>query len=274
MRIGVHLPQFGRASGPESIRRAAQQADELGFDDVWVSDHLAVPDGVAYPPAYLYEPIITLTWAAAATRRVGLGTSVLILPYRHPLHLAKELSSLDQLSEGRLILGAGAGWLAEEFDALGVPMAERGARSDECIDVLRACWGNDPVSVAGPTVRFDGMKVRPKPGHAIPIWVGGASEGALARVVSRGDGWHGNVSPDKARLIVARLRNERPEDSFTVSMRTDWDGITTPEDEIRRDADAFRSLGIDHVVATPTQGDLDAWLRSVEELWRILSPFR
>lgn len=274
MNIGVHLPQFGRASGPESIRRAAEQAEELGFDDVWVSDHLAVPDGVAYPPAYLYEPIVTLTWAAAATRRVGLGTSVLILPYRHPLHLAKELSSLDQLSGGRLILGAGTGWLAEEFGALGVPMAERGARSDECIDVLRACWADDPVSVDGPTVRFDRMKVRPKPGHDIPIWVGGASEGALARVVSKGDGWHGNVSPDEARPIVDRLRKERPEDSFTVSMRTAWDGIDTPEDEIKRDADAYRSLGVDHVVAMPAQGDLSAWLRSVEELWRILAPFR
>jgi probable F420-dependent oxidoreductase len=274
MRIGVHLPQFGRASGPESIRRAAQQADELGFDDVWVSDHLAVPDGVAYPPAYLYEPLVTLTWAAAATSRVGLGISVLILSYRHPLHLAKELSSLDQLSEGRVILGAGVGWLAEEFGALGVPMAERGARSDECIEVLRACWAEDPVSVAGPTVRFDRMKVRPKPGHDIPIWVGGASEGALRRVVSKGDGWHGNVTPDEARPIVARLRKERPEDSFTVSMRTAWDGVDTPENEMVRGADAFRSLGVDHVVATPAQGDLSTWLRSVEELWRILSPFR
>src|SRR5207249_1255761 len=90
VRFGIHLPQYGRAAGPDAITRAARQAEDLGFDDVWVSDHLAVPTGQAYPPAFLYEPMIMLTWAAAATTRVGLGTSVLILPYRHPLHLAKE----------------------------------------------------------------------------------------------------------------------------------------------------------------------------------------
>jgi hypothetical protein len=106
------------------------------------------------------------------------------------------------------------------------------------------------------------------------MWVGGASVGAPRRVVSKGDGWHGNVTPDQAGPIVARLRKERPEESFTVSMRTAWDGIDTPENEMVRDADAFRSLGVDHVVAMPAQGDLSTWLRSVEELWRILSPFR
>src|SRR5437764_11033209 len=119
VRFGVHLPQYGRAAGPESITRAARQAEELGFDDVWVSDHLAVPTGQQYPPAFLYEPVVALTWAAAATSRVGLGTSVLILPYRHPLHLAKELASLDDLSGGRVVLGAGAGWLKGEVEAHG-----------------------------------------------------------------------------------------------------------------------------------------------------------
>src|ERR1700730_15748563 len=120
MRVGIHLPQIGRKAGPEAIRRAAIQAEELGFADVWTSEHIIIPKGAPYPPSALfYDPILTLTWAAAFTKRVRLGTSVLVLPMRHPLPLAKELATLQNLSEGRLILGAGVGWMAAEFAALG-----------------------------------------------------------------------------------------------------------------------------------------------------------
>ena len=112
MRVGIHLPHIGRKAGPEAIRRAAIQAEELGFADVWSSEHIIIPKGAPYPPsAIFYDPVLTLTWAAAFTKRIGLGTSVLVLPMRHPLPLAKELATLQNLSEGRLILGAGsAGW--------------------------------------------------------------------------------------------------------------------------------------------------------------------
>src|SRR5438105_3016692 len=123
----------------EAIRRAAVQAEELGFADVWVSEHIIVPKDRAYPPsAIFWDPVLTLTWAAASTSRVGLGTSVLVLPMRHPLPLAKELATLQNLSEGRLILGAGGGWLEDEFEALGVPFRERGRRMDEGIALMRA----------------------------------------------------------------------------------------------------------------------------------------
>src|SRR5919106_4286020 len=210
MKLGVHLPQFGRVAGPDAISRVASQAEDLGFDDVWVSDHLAIPDGVRYPPSFLYEPLQALAWAAAATTRVDLGTSVLILPYRHPLHLAKELASLDQLSGGRVIVGAGSGWLEGEFEALGVPFAERGVRSDEAVDVLRACWeGDDPVTFSGPTVELKAMKVRPKPAHRIPIWIGGRGPGGLRRGVGRGGGWHGENPPPAAAPIPQRPRRGR-----------------------------------------------------------------
>lgn len=275
MKLGVHLPQFGRIAGPEAISRAARQAEDLGFDDVWVSDHLAIPDGMRYPPSFLYEPIPTLTWAAAATTRVGLGTSVLILPYRHPLHLAKELASLDQLSGGRVIVGAGSGWLEGEFEALGVPFAERGVRSDEAVDVLRACWeGDDPVTFSGPAVELKAMKVRPKPAHRIPIWIGGRAPAALRRAVERGDGWHGNVRPAEAAPILQRLRRERPEESFVLSMRTGWDGLSTPADDIGRQAQDYIANGVQHLVAMPVQPDIDGWLRSVEALEKVLAPLR
>ena len=106
MRIGIHLPHVGRKAGPEAIRRAAIQAEELGFADAWSSEHIIIPKGAPYPPsAIFYDPVLTLTWAAAFTKRIGLGTSVLVLPMRHPLPLAKELATLQNLSEGRLILG-------------------------------------------------------------------------------------------------------------------------------------------------------------------------
>src|SRR5260221_10500908 len=147
MRLGIHLPHIGRKAGPEAIRRAAIQAEKLGLADVWVSEHIIVPKAGSYPPSPVFwDPVLTLTWAAAWTRRVGLGTSVLVLPMRHPLPLAKELATLQNLSEGRLILGAGVGWMAAEFAALSVPFRERGRRMDEGIAMMRAVWTQDPVS--------------------------------------------------------------------------------------------------------------------------------
>ena len=273
MRFGVHLPQYGRVAGPEAISRAARQAEELGFADIWVSDHLAVPADAPYPPPFLYEPVVALTWAAAATTRIGLGTSVLVLPYRHPLHLAKELASLDQLSGGRLTIGVGSGWLEAEFDALGVPYAVRGARTDEAIDCLRACWGPQPVTFKGPSVEFADLKVVPGPAHDIPIWVGGRAAPALRRAVAKGDGWHGTfLDPEQTMPLLQRLRAERPEESFTLSMRTGWDGLATDAADIDRQLAAFADAGLQHLMTSPVQPDLDGWLRSVEALWARFAP--
>jgi probable F420-dependent oxidoreductase len=275
MRFGIHLPQFGRAARPEAISEAARQAEALGFDDVWVSDHLAVPSGESYVPAHFYEPVVTLTWAAAATLRVGLGTTVLILPYRHPLHLAKELATLDRLSQGRLVVGAGVGWLEAEFRALGVPFRERGERTDEAIAALRACWEQDPVRFHGKRVVLEDLRVQPQPGRRIPIWVGGRSEPALRRAVRLGDGWHGTfMKPAEAAPLLARLRAERPEPEFTLSMRVAWDGLRTAADDVRRELDAFREAGVQHLLASPAQAETEGWLRSVEALWRLFESAR
>src|ERR1700681_436263 len=218
MRLGIHLPDIGRKAGAEAIRRAAVQAEQLGFADVWVSEHIIVPEDASYPPsAIFWDPVLTLTWAAAYTSRVGLGTSVLILPMRHPLPLAKELATLQNLSGGRFILGAGVGWLEAEFEALGVPFHERGRRMDEGIAMMRAVWSEDPVTFAAkyiPAV-IDGMRMQPKPEKPIPIWIGGTSEPALKRAL-RLDGWHGSrAMPEQAAPIVKRLREERPGLDFT-----------------------------------------------------------
>ena len=267
MRVGIHLPQIGRKAGPDGIRRAAVQAETLGFADVWTSEHIITPAGAMYPPSpNFYDPVLSLTWAAAFTTRVGLGTSVLVLPMRHPLPLAKELATLQNLSNGRFILGAGVGWLEAEFAALGVPFNERGRRMDEGIALMRAAWSDDPVSFPTrwiPAV-VDNMRMMPKPEKPIPIWIGGTSDAALKRA-ARHDGWHGSrANPQQAAPLVARLRAERPDRDFVLSLRAAWDGKS--EDELQSRLEGFAAIGIDHVMVEPFDRELEEWLRSVERI--------
>jgi probable F420-dependent oxidoreductase len=267
MRVGIHLPHIGRKAGPEAIRRAAVQAEELGFADAWTSEHIIVPAGAPYPPsAVFWDPVLTLTWAAAFTNRIGLGTSVLVLPMRHPLPLAKELATLQNLSGGRFILGAGVGWMAAEFAALGAPFRERGRHMDEGIALMRALWQDDPVSFPTryiPAV-IDEMRILPKPEKPIPIWIGGSSPAALRRALGQ-DGWHGSrLSPEEARPIVQRLRAERPEPEFAVSLRYGWDGKDAGALAARL-AD-YAAAGVGHVLVEPAERTLDAWLATVERV--------
>jgi probable F420-dependent oxidoreductase len=268
MQFGIHLPHVGRKAGPRAIRRAAIQAEELGFDDVWVSEHIIIPRNAPYPPSpAFYDPVLTLTWAAAVTSRVRLGTSVLVLPMRHPLPLAKELATLQLLSEGRLILGAGVGWFDAEFEALGVPFRERGRRMDEGIAMMRAVWSEDPVTFDArviPAVIKD-MRMQPQPPR-IPIWIGGSSDAALRRA-ARHDGWHGSrFEADQLPTIIARLRAERPGSDFTISLRTRCDG--TDEAELQARLAAYAEAGVGHVLIEPQERELDAWLQAVERIAR------
>jgi probable F420-dependent oxidoreductase len=273
VQVGIHLPQFGRASSPAAITDAARLAESLGFADVWVSDHIAIPAAQDYPSPYLYDPLLTLAWAAAATERVGLGTSVLVVPQHNPLSLANSLASLDALSGGRLTIGAGVGWSAAEFAALGQSFADRGRRMDEMLDVLRTCWGPDPVDFHGEFVHLDAMKVQPKPTHRIPIWVGGRSEPAYRRAAERGDGFHAiGLDPEGAAQVVERMRRDRPEPSFTISLRTGWDPQGMEPDVIRRERDQFQAAGIQHVVSAPWRSDAASWMRSMELLAALVLP--
>src|SRR5262249_14545854 len=146
MQLGIHLPHAGEQATPEKVRRAAMRVEDLGLHDVWVSEHIIVPRANFPRSPLFYDPVLSLTWAAAVTKRVRLGASVLVLPMAHRLLLAKELATLKNFSEGRLILGAGVGWLEAEFAALGVPFRERGRRTDEGIAMMRAVWTQDPVT--------------------------------------------------------------------------------------------------------------------------------
>jgi len=175
---------------------------------------------------------------------------------------------LQNLSEGRLILGAGVGWMAAEFAALGVPFRERGRRMDEGIAMMRAVWGEDPVSFPArhiPAVIED-MRMLPQPIKPIPIWIGGSSEAALARA-ARLDGWHGSrLSPQEAASIVRRLREQRPGPDFTISLRYGWDGKDGAALGTR--LAAYGEAGVDHVLVEPAERALEDWLRAVEWIAR------
>jgi probable F420-dependent oxidoreductase len=270
--FGVHLPQFGRAAVTGGIERAAQQAEALGFDDVWVSDHLVIPEGQAYPAPMLIDPLMALAFAAAATEAVGIGTSVLVGPqYTSPLALANSLASLDYLSGGRLTVGIGIGWSQQEYEALHAPFDHRGERLDEMIDLFRTVWRDDPATHDGRWYAFGAVHVQPQPAHDVPIWIGGASAGAFRRAFERADGYHGiGVEPDGARALVERIRAARQDEDFRISLRVPWDARSHEPDEIRRQRDAYEAAGVQHLLAAPTRGGIDAWLEGQETIAQAL----
>jgi probable F420-dependent oxidoreductase len=268
VKIGIHLPQYGRAASGAAIRDAAVAAEELGFADVWASDHIVHPAAQDYPSPYLFDPLLTLTWAAAATTTIGIATSVLVVPQYHPLWLANATSSLDALSGGRLKLAAGVGWSQAEFEALGQDFNNRGKRTNEILEILQLCWTADPVSYHGAFYDFSDMKVQPKPAHPIEIWVGGSSPAAFERARRFGSGFQLiGLKPDTIVEPIQRLRADHPDPgTFTIGLRTGWDPKGMDPDQIVQEKEGFVAAGVQHVVCAPWRTDLDSWLRSMEQL--------
>lgn len=226
MKFGTVLPQFGpHAREPrvrERLGEIARAADRLGYDVVWTAEHLVFPREIRSPYPYggkfpydVDDPILdvatTLAWVAAQTTRVRLGSSVVVLPYHHPVALAKALATVDVLSGGRLLLGVASGWLREEFELLGVPFAERGARTDEGIALLKHLWTAERIDFQGRFFCLRDAAQAPKPlqkPHP-PIWIGGDGAAALRRVARVGDGW---VAAPRSRehlaASIATIRRE------------------------------------------------------------------
>lgn len=268
MRFGIHLPQYGRVASGAAVALAARHAEELGFSDVWVSDHVVHPAAQTYPSPFLLDPFATLSWAAAVTEAIGLGTSVLVVPQHNPVWLANHLATVDAMSGGRLVVGAGIGWSEPEYAALGQDFHGRGRRFDEILDLLRTAWSDDPASFHGEHYAFDDIRFLPKPAHRIPIWIGGGVEASFRRAVEKGDGFHVvGLKPPDLVTIVERLRRDRPDpDDFTISARTGWDPQGMDPGLIREEREQFEAAGVQHVVAAPWQKDLDDWLRSMDLL--------
>lgn len=219
MKFGLRYCNTGAYVDPAKAVALAQAADEAGFESLWTVEHTVVPGGYGstYPYADggkmaggndaipLPDPLIWMSYVAAATRRVKLATGIMILPQHNPVVVAKQVATLDHLSGGRVMLGVGVGWLKEEFDALGVPFEDRGRRTDEYIAVLRELWGSEKPSFSGEFVRFKEAYCRPQPKHGqVPIIVGGHSPPAARRAGRLGDGFFPARGAPKELFDLAR----------------------------------------------------------------------
>ena len=198
--VGVAVPTTRELTRPAVLAKLARAAERFGYAHVWVSDHVLLPRTSHVPGGHQLDALVSLGWLAAHTERIGLGTSVLVLPHRGPAATAKALSTIDWLADGRLIVGVGAGWLREELGALGVPFEERGRRTDETIRILHDLWSDRAELTSWPV----GAGERSGP---IPILVGGSSGAAMRRAARLGDGWHPlNLLPAQLADAVADYR--------------------------------------------------------------------
>ena len=216
MKLAVEFPSVAYREGPEAVARLARAIEEMGYDQLDMFDHVVMGfptadrPGGPYPPQMpIMEALMLLSFAAAHTRRIGLGTEVLVLPQRQPVLVAKQIATLDTLSGGRVRLGVGVGWQASEYDALEADFHSRGRRMDEAIDLLRTCWGEEHVDFDGDYYSVTAMAMEPKPpqGEQLPIWIGGSSPRALKRVGELGDGWLAlaHTDADRARQAVETI---------------------------------------------------------------------
>jgi probable F420-dependent oxidoreductase len=284
MEFGCHLPVYGPAATREVLLPFARRMEALGYDSLWASDHIVIPYTIAsrypysatgafpLPPATNFlEPLTALALVAGATERVRLGTTVLVLPHRHPVLTAKILATLDHLAPGRVILGAGVGWMREEIEMFGVPYARRGAWSDEAIRVMRACWAGERVEHRGEFWRLGPFASLPRPARGkVPIWIGGHTQRALRRVAELGDGWHAAFpSAEKMKVGVTELEAAcrtagREMKSLTISARL---GLPAKQeaDALVGEIRELAGLGVSHVILESRARDLADMIQIYEK---------
>jgi probable F420-dependent oxidoreductase len=218
VHLGLILPNFGEGSTPEGIRRMAEAAEELGVDSVWATEHIIVGPEAVNPYGRVYDPLVVLAWVAGFTQRIGLGTSIVLVPLHHPIRLAKEVATLQELSGGRMRLGVGVGWHEDEFRFMGYEFRGRGRRADEALRLMRALWRGERT-FRGEHWLFEDATFAPLPEPQPELWVGGGSERAIHRARELGDVWHPSrgVGPD----AVHRVKERYPELRVVPRTRAD-----------------------------------------------------
>lgn len=279
MKFGLMFANTGPFSYPESLARLAQAAEERGIESMWTVEHVVIPVGYKSPYPYsssgklpggesvpIPDPLLPLAFVAAVTKTIRLGTGILILPQRHPAYVAKEVATLDVLSKGRAILGIGSGWLAEEFEAVGIPFGERGARTNESIRAIRSLWQAPPAPFSGKFYRWPAVESNPKPVQAggVPIVVGGHSEAAARRAARLGDGFfpaRGNLETLTRLFTVVRdecAKVGRKPDEVELTAGA---GSRTDVDTVKR----YQEAGVRRLMISPAGFDEESVRRGLDD---------
>ncbi len=289
MKFGFSLSNNQGIEDVQAIFRLASRAEELGFDSVWASDHVF---NVSYVYERLgnrpyYDPLSILSYVAAITENLVLGTSVLVLPYHNPMRLAKAAATLDVMSGGRLALGVGVGVIEQELNALGSPFHQRGAITNESIAIMKELWTQDDPSFQGEFYSFSGMKFSPKPVQKphIPLLIGGTSRAAIRRAARLGDGWHPTaMPPEELAENIQYLRRQaqaagRDAAEIPVSISVPMQGgragrfsLGTDPEEIGPKVEAFANLGVERMVISPYSDDPQEMLAAAEMVGQHVIP--
>lgn len=270
----IGLFALNQHAGADALARLAPLAEQLGYDSLWMGEHVVVPDprrppSPMEPDEPIHDPLVALAFAAARTTSIRLATGIVILPQRNPVVLAKQLASLDSISGGRLIAGLGVGYLEPEMTAVGVPMERRGARADEYLAAMRALWEEERPSFEGEFVSFAGINAHPRPAQTpLPVVIGGHTAAAHRRAARSGQGWYGfMLDLERTAQQVAGLRR-----ALSRVGRDPAELELTVSPSVRVDAEAreaFGELGVDRLVLVPRFG---AGLEDVERFVRRNAP--
>jgi len=292
MKIGICLPHYGRPIETGRMLDVVAHAEEAGLDSIWVTDHVIVPrDMSLIYRDHMLDPLAVLPWLAGVTSRIALGTSVIVLPYRSPIPVAKLLASVDVLSGGRLIFGAAVGWVEGEFNALGVPMKERGSRTDEALELIRTLWTQEYPEITTARHQLAGLKASPMPLQKPrpPILIGGSGDAAFRRVARLGDGWHASsCSPQTFRAGALAVQNHwkdagregQPDLTLRIPMLIE--GVHRPAvdpgllgarhvvrgglQNVLRELRAYQSAGCTHVAVEVSYSTFPAILQTIDLL--------
>jgi probable F420-dependent oxidoreductase len=284
MKFGLMYANAGPFAFPELLTHLAQTAERVGVESMWTVEHVVIP--VGYKSTYPYDPsgkipapeqmpipdpLIALAYAAAVTRTLRLATGILILPQRHPLYVAKEVATLDVLSHGRVILGIGVGWLAEEFEALGIPFEERAARTAEMVRAMRSLWKDEAEPFHGKFFRWEKLESHPKPIQkpGVPIVVGGHTDLAARRAARYGDGFFPGVADDvKLKALLGIMHDECRKIGRDPAPIEITSGRAVPDrDGVKR----LQDLGVGRFVVPPPAFDPDGITQGLEQLGNLIA---